>query len=118
MRIGAAQRQLSLNNGQRFLAPDYACVSRTDWLRRYHDAVLPKKSHFWCKGDDGLWRVGKVNASTTGDKVYLVRFLDNPEPIELPLPPACYTASTRAVQGSWCLQVTSPVRFLGGSNVT
>ena len=26
MRIGAAQRELSRNNGERFLAPGYACV--------------------------------------------------------------------------------------------
>ena len=40
-RIGAAQRELSRNNGEHFLAPGYACVSRADWLRRYHDTVLP-----------------------------------------------------------------------------
>ena len=43
MRIGAAQRELSLrNNGERFLAPSYACVPRSEWLRRYHDTVLLK----------------------------------------------------------------------------
>ena len=59
MRIGAAQRELSRNNGERFLAPGYACVPRTDWLRRYHDTILPKGAHVWYKGDDGLWRLGK-----------------------------------------------------------
>ena len=54
MRIGAAQHELSRNNGQRFLAPGYACVPRTEWLRRYHDTVLPKGAHCWYKGDDGL----------------------------------------------------------------
>ena len=83
----------------------YACVPRADWLRRYHDTVLPKEAQFWYKGDDGLWWLGKISASTTEDKVYLVRFLDNPRPIKLPLPPAHYTISTGAVRGSWCLQV-------------
>ena len=46
MRIGAARRELSRNNGERFLAPGYACVPRADWLRRYHDTVLPKGAHF------------------------------------------------------------------------
>ena len=55
MRIGAAQRELSRNNGERFLAPGYACVSRAEWVRRYRDTVLPKGAHFWYKGDDGLW---------------------------------------------------------------
>ena len=45
----------------------------------------------------------KVSASTTEDKVYLVRFLDDPGPIKLPLLPGRYTPG--AVRGSWCLQV-------------
>ena len=30
MRIGAAHRELSRNNGERFLAPGYACVLRAE----------------------------------------------------------------------------------------
>ena len=41
MRSEAAHRELSRNNGERFLASGYACVPRADWRRRYHDAVLP-----------------------------------------------------------------------------
>ena len=91
MRIGAAQRELSRNNGERFLAPGYACVPRADWIRRYHDTVLPKGAHTWYEGYDGLWWLGKISASATEDKVYLVRLMDAPGPIELSLPPACYT---------------------------
>ena len=54
MRIGAAQRELSRNNGERFLAMGYACGPHADWLRRYYDTVLPKGVHVWYKGDDGL----------------------------------------------------------------
>ena len=54
MWIGAAQRELSRNNGERFWAPGYACVPRADWLRRCRDTVLPKGAHVWYKGDDGL----------------------------------------------------------------
>ena len=54
MRMGAAQCELSRNNGERFLAPGYACVPRADWLRRYPDTVLPKGDHVLYKGDDGL----------------------------------------------------------------
>ena len=46
MRIGAAQHELSRNNGERFLAPGYTCVPRGEWLRRYRDTVLPKGAHF------------------------------------------------------------------------
>ena len=105
MRIEAAQRELSRNNGERFLALGYACVPRADWLRCYHVTVLPKRAHVWYKGDDGFSWLGKISASTTEDKVYLVRFLDDPGPIKLPLPPARCTTLTGAVRGFWCLQV-------------
>ena len=65
MRIGAAQRKLSRNNGERFLAPGYACVPRADWLRRHHDTVIPKEAHNWYKGDDGLWWLVKISENTT-----------------------------------------------------
>ena len=56
----------------------------------------------------------KISASATEDKVYLVRFLGDPGPIKLPLPPARYTTSTGAVRGSWCLQVHIASEFLRG----
>ena len=97
MRVSAAQRKLSRNNGERFLARGYACVPRAEWLRRYRGTVLSKETHFWYKGDDGLWWLGKISASTAEDGVYLVRFLDDPGPIKLSLPPVRYTTSTGAV---------------------
>ena len=120
MQIGAAQHELSRNNGERFLAPGFACVPRADWLRRYHNKVLRKGAPVWYKGDDGLWRLGKISASDTEDKVYLFRFLDGPGPIKLPLPPARYTTLTGAVQGSWCPQVHIESEFARGiqRNVT
>ena len=54
MRIGAAQRKLFRNHGERLLAPGYACVPRAELLCRYRDTVLPKGAHVWDKGDDGL----------------------------------------------------------------
>ena len=57
MRIGAEQRELSRNDGEHFFVPDYACVPRAEWLRRYRDTVLPKGVHVWYKGDHGLWWV-------------------------------------------------------------
>ena len=74
MRIGAAQLEPSWKDAERFLAPGYACVPRADWLRRFRDPVLPRGAHFWYKGDDGLWWLGKISASATEDGVYLVRF--------------------------------------------
>ena len=100
IRIGAAQRELSRNNDVRFLGSCYARVPRAERLRRYRDTVLPKRPHFWYKGDDGLWWLGTFSASTPEDEVHLVRFLDDPGPIKLPLSPARYTTSTGAVRGS------------------
>ena len=105
MRIGAAQCELHRNNGERSLTPGYACVSRADYLRRYHDTVLPKGAHVWYREDDGLWWLGEICVITTEGKVYLVSVLDDPEPMKFPLPPARYTTSTGAVRVSWCLQV-------------
>ena len=97
-----------------FLAQGYDCVPRAEWLRRYSTTVLPNGAHFWYKGDDGLWWLGKISASTTAKGVCLVRFLDDPGPIKLPLPPARYTTSTGAVRGSWCPQVHLARAFARG----
>ena len=94
MRIGASQRQLYRNNGEQFLAHGYGCVPYAEWLSRYSTTVLPNGAHSWYKGDDGLWWLGKISASTTTKGVYLMRFLDDPGPIKLPLPPVRYTTST------------------------
>ena len=83
MRIGAAQRKLSRNRGGSVLAPGYACVPRKEWRRRYRDTLLPRGAHVWYKGDDGLWWIGKISASTTEDGVYLAPCLDDPWPIKL-----------------------------------
>ena len=100
IRIGAAQRQLPQSNGERFLAPGYGCVPRAEWLSRYSTTVLPNGAHFWCKGDDGLWWLGKISTSTTVDEVYLVRLLDDPGSIKLPLTRARCKNSTGAVRSS------------------
>ena len=94
MGIDAAPRKLSRNNGERFLAPGYACVPRAEWPRRYRDTVFPKGAQFWYKGGDRLWWLGKISTSTTEDGVYLVRFFDDPGPTKLPLLSARYTTST------------------------
>ena len=106
MRIGAAQRELSQNNGERLLPPGYVCVPCAEWLRRSRDKVLPKRAHVWYKGDNGLWWLGKISANTTED--------GDPGPIKLPLSPARYTTSTGAVQGSWCMQFHVASAFSGG----
>ena len=61
----AAQRELSANNVERFLAHGYGCAPRPEWLSRYSTTVLLSGAHVWYKGYDGLWWLGKINSSTT-----------------------------------------------------
>ena len=114
MRIGAAQRELSRKNGERFLAYGYGCVPRTEWLSRYSTTMLPNGTRIWYNGDGGSWCLGKISASTTAKGVYLSRFLDDPGPIKLPLPPTRYSTSTGTLRGSWCLQVPLSSAFARG----
>ena len=114
MIIGTAQRELSRSNGERFLAPGYGCVSQANWLRRYCNTVLPNGVHVWYKSDDALWWLGKISAIKPTDGLYLVRFLDNPGPMKLPLSPARYTTSTRTVRDFWCLQIHLTGAFARG----
>ena len=65
MRIGAAQRELSWNNGERFMAHGYGSVPRVEWLSRYSTTVLPNGAHFWFEVDDGLCWLGKISTTTT-----------------------------------------------------
>ena len=52
--IGAAQSEPSGHNGERVLAPDYACVTRAGWLHRFRDIMLLNGTRVCYKGDDGL----------------------------------------------------------------
>ena len=60
--------------------------------------MLPKGARFWYMGDDGLWWLKKISASTTEDGVSLAQILDDPGPFKLPLFPARYTTSAGAVR--------------------
>ena len=67
VRIGAAQRELSRSNGERFLAPGYSCVPQADWPHRYSATVFPSGANFF-----------RIRATTCGglgrsaDGVYFV----------------------------------------------
>ena len=116
MRIGAAHRELSRSQGQIFLAPGYSLVSRDFWLRNFSTTTLPSGAHIWYKARDGLWWLGKIahcapaNTSSnslsdpSSDGSYIIRFLDDPGPIKINLPPALYTTARDTISGSWCLQ--------------
>ena len=69
------------SNGERFLASGYGCVPHAKWPSSYGTTVLPNGAHVRYKGEDGLWWLGKISASTTTDGEYLAQFLDESGPI-------------------------------------
>ena len=118
MRIGAAQRELSRNNRERFPAPGYACVPRGDWLRRYHDTVLPKRAHFWYKGDDGLWWLGKSARALPRTRNTWSAFWTTRDRSNFLFPRRATRLRREPHEALGACKFTSPVRFPGESNVT
>ena len=91
MRIGAANRKLSRSRGERVLSPD-SLVPHTLWLSSFSSSTLPAGVHLWYKARNGLWWLGKIAhrapADTSSADSYIVRFLDDPGPIEMKLLPS------------------------------
>ena len=118
MCVGAAQRELSRNNGERFLAPAYARVPGAECLRRYRDAVLPKEAHVWYEGDDGLWCLGKISTSTTRMEYTWSDFWTTRCRSSFLFP----RRATRPQRGPYevrrASRSTKPARSLGGSDLT
>ena len=104
MRVAAAQRELSRDQGARFLSPGYSLVTHQDWMRRFSTTVLPVGTHFWSKvRDHHLW-LGKISAHTTTAAQYIVCVLDDHGPVKFKLSPSRYTTAIGAKRDSWCLQ--------------
>ena len=114
MRIGAAERELARDKGERSASPGYDFVTRDVWARRFRNTVLPVGAHFWYKAQDALWWLGKISKPTSTADVFMVRFLDDPGPIKILLSPARYTTALDAVIGSWCLQIHRSSGFKRG----
>ena len=72
MGIGAAQCELFRNNGERFLAPGYACVPRAEWLRRTircsrREPTLGTRATMGCDGLEEFARVRRRMEYTWSD---------------------------------------------------
>ena len=104
MRVGAAQRELSRDQGVRFLSPGYNLVTHQNWTRRFSSAILTVGAHFWYKARDLHWWLGQISAHTTTSATYLVRVLDDPGQVKFKLSPSRYTTAIGAERDSWCLQ--------------
>ena len=104
MHVGAAQRELSRDQGARFLSPGYPLVTHQDWTRRFSSTVLPVSTHFWYKARDHHWWLHKISAHTKTAAHYGVRFLGDPGPVKLKISPSRYNTAIGAERDLWCLQ--------------
>ena len=102
-RISAAQREISRNNGERFLAHGYGCVPRAEWLSRYSTTVPPNGADL-VQGRRRFMMAWEYQRERDHEGGICGAFLDDPWLINL-LTPACSTTSTGAVRGSWRLQL-------------
>ena len=118
MRIGAAHLEPSRNNEERFQAPGYACVPRADWLPRYHDTVPPKGSHVWYKGDDGFWWLGKSAQALPRTRYTWSASWTTRDRLNFLFPRRATRLQREPYGVLGACKFTSPVRFLGESNVT
>ena len=62
--------------------------------------------------------LGKPNASTSEDNIYLVRFRDDPGPVNFTFLRRATRLRRELYEALGACTFTSPARFLGGSNVT
>ena len=107
MRRGAAARELHRDKGLRFVADGYELVPTKQWDDKFRakDKPPPKGAYLWYKGSDHLWWLGQIHSIDVLEAdTYIVRFLDDPGPVQLKLRPDSYTTSPSAPRGSWCLQ--------------
>ena len=119
MRIGAAQRKLSRNNGERFLSPGYACVPCADWLRRYHDTVLPKgEPSFGTRKTMGYSGLEKPARALPRIRYTWCAFWTTRDRLHFLFPRRATRLRPEPYEALGACKFTSPVRFLGESNAT
>ena len=104
IRVGVDQRELSRNQGARFLSPGYSLVTHQDWTRRFSSTILSVGTHFWYKARDHHWWLGKISAHITTAAHYIVHCLGDPGPVNPKLSSSRYTTAIRAERDLWCLQ--------------
>lgn len=69
------------------MAPGYELLTYSVWARRFRDTVLPVGAHFWRKGLDDLWWLGKISGHTSTSHVYIIHYLNDPGPVTIALSP-------------------------------
>ena len=118
MRIGAAQRKLSRNNGERFLAPGYACVPHADWLRRYHDTDFLREPTFGTRETIGCGGLEKSARALPRTRYTWSASWTTRDRLNFLFPRHATRLRREPYEALGACKFTSPVRFLGESNVT
>lgn len=63
VRVGAAELELSRDQGARLLSPGYSLVTHQDWTRRFSSTILPVGANFWYNFSDRHWSLGNISAT-------------------------------------------------------
>ena len=90
--------------GESYLPGAYRLVTAEVYRARFATAPLPTGASVWYNSFDGSWWLGKIKQVSNGLGRYIIRFLDNPGPVLIDLPPSAYNTALHAPCGSWCLQ--------------
>lgn len=85
MRAGVAQRKLTRSSCDFFLSAAYDHLSRDSWRRIFRASILPTNAFFWYTAQGGEWWLGRNSLFTSTAQEFIVRFLDEPEPVRLVL---------------------------------
>ena len=104
LRINAASREIARAKDERYLPGAYPLVTADVYRVRFSTAPLPTGASVWYHSFDGSWWLGKIKQASDAPGRYIIRFLDNPGPVLVDLPPSAYNTALHAPCGSWCLQ--------------
>ena len=114
--------------GRHFLAPGYACVIRTDWLRRYHDTVLPKgatttrcslrEPNLGTRETMGCGGLEKSTRAQPRIKYTWSAFWTTRGRLNSLFPRRATRLRREPYEALGTCKFTSPAPFFGGSNVT
>lgn len=91
MRISAAGRELSRNQGAIGLPLGYTLVTRDQWNKLFRTASFPVDAYTVCRSYDGLWWLDTVPLATTTADPYVDPILDNPGSTLMTLSAATYS---------------------------
>ena len=118
MRIGAAQRELSRNNGERFLTPGYACVSAPIGFVATTTQYFLRELTFGTRETMGYGGLEKLARALPRTRYTWSAFWTTRDRLNFLFPRRATRLRREPYEALGACQFTSPVRCLGESNVT